>query len=248
MIKNQTTLPSKFQIMSHPHQWEPGIVRIPCHWERLSGKASPAYHGDRGDKEHSFQPGGYWNRRNIDGTDIFNFFSQYLLCMLIHHLFWATVGEWPGLLAPESLRGDHLSFGPTCVQLIQDSRYKGRDLVGNQPTVWYNCLQTTAASRLTNRMTSPDALTFLHASPSGSGYPQSHRVTAQFTAFTATLPTGTSLSQRCSSFSKDTIIKLTVTWKTTIWILLILETPASPNWRKYAALSLQGLLWGSKVI
>lgn len=51
------------------------IVRVPCHWVRLSGKDSAAYHGDTEDKEHSFQPHGWWRRRNTDGTEIFNLFS-----------------------------------------------------------------------------------------------------------------------------------------------------------------------------
>lgn len=42
---------------------------------RLSGKDSAAYHGDTEDKEHSFQPHGWWRRRNTDGTEIFNLFS-----------------------------------------------------------------------------------------------------------------------------------------------------------------------------
>lgn len=194
MIKNQTTLPSKFQIMSHPHQWEPGIVRIPCHWERLSVKASPAYHGDRGDKEHSFQPGGYWNRRNIMAQTSSTFFSVPSLHAHSPPLLSHSGGMARALSPREPEGRPPPPSGPPVSSSSRTADTREGIWWGNQPTVWYNCLQTTAASRLTNRMTSPDALTFLHASPSGSGYPQSHRVTAQFTAFTATLPTGTSLS------------------------------------------------------
>lgn len=42
---------------------------------RLSGKDSATCHGDSEDKEHSFQPDGWWRRRNTDGTEIFNLFS-----------------------------------------------------------------------------------------------------------------------------------------------------------------------------
>lgn len=81
MIKDQATLPPK--ILNHVTSSsvrDTGIVRVSCHWVRLSGKASAAYHGDRGDKEHGFQPDGWW-RRNTDGTEVFNFFlSTFLAC------------------------------------------------------------------------------------------------------------------------------------------------------------------------
>lgn len=70
-------------------------------------------------------------------------------------------------------RKETSSFGPSCVPtswlscltLGAAASRDGKDLVGDQPTIWDICLQGMAVSRLTNPIIPPKALTLLDSSP-----------------------------------------------------------------------------------